>query len=155
MILSIDVCLDPMPMRVAFIGPEGTYGERAARSLMRLEAIEKPEHFQNHPYQKLKEDLLYHCSTLTVFSFNGGRYDCILTSSFLLSYLFKERLDARDTGKVNLLNRTAFASLEDEEEEEEEEEEEVYLGGEEEEEEEGGEVLDIIQGEAKLRRADI
>ena len=43
MILSIDVCLDPMPMRVAFLGPEGTYGERAARSLMRLEAIEKPE----------------------------------------------------------------------------------------------------------------
>ena len=30
-------------MRVAFLGPEGTYGERAARSLMRLEAIEKPE----------------------------------------------------------------------------------------------------------------
>ena len=23
MILSIDVCLDPMPMRVAFLGPEG------------------------------------------------------------------------------------------------------------------------------------
>jgi prephenate dehydratase len=42
MILSIDVCLDPMPMRVAFLGPEGTYGERAARSLMRLEAIENP-----------------------------------------------------------------------------------------------------------------
>ncbi|ABI47165.1 prephenate dehydratase [Synechococcus sp. CC9311] len=32
-----------MPMRVAFLGPEGTYGERAARSLMRLEAIENPE----------------------------------------------------------------------------------------------------------------
>ncbi len=30
-------------MRVAFLGPEGTYGERAARSLMRLEAIENPE----------------------------------------------------------------------------------------------------------------
>ena len=42
MILSIDVCLDPMPMRVAFLGPEGTYGERAARSLMKLEAIENP-----------------------------------------------------------------------------------------------------------------
>mgnify|MGYP006226410173 CR=1 FL=1 len=42
MILSIDVCLDPMPMRVAFLGPEGTYGERAARSLMKLEDIEKP-----------------------------------------------------------------------------------------------------------------
>ena len=42
MILSIDVCLDPMPMRVAFLGPEGTYGERAARSLMKLEDIENP-----------------------------------------------------------------------------------------------------------------
>ena len=30
-------------MRVAFLGPEGTYGERAARSLMRLESIENPE----------------------------------------------------------------------------------------------------------------
>ena len=30
-------------MRVAFLGPEGTYGERAARSLMKLEAIENPE----------------------------------------------------------------------------------------------------------------
>ena len=29
-------------MRVAFLGPEGTYGERAARSLMRLENIENP-----------------------------------------------------------------------------------------------------------------
>ena len=42
MILSIDVCLDPMPMHVAFLGPEGTYGERAARSLMKLEDIENP-----------------------------------------------------------------------------------------------------------------
>ena len=32
-----------MPIRVAFLGPEGTYGERAARSLMKLEAIENPE----------------------------------------------------------------------------------------------------------------
>ncbi len=39
----MDVCLDPMPMRVAFLGPEGTYGERAAISLMRLESIESPE----------------------------------------------------------------------------------------------------------------
>ncbi|NCG15625.1 MAG: prephenate dehydratase [Synechococcales cyanobacterium H12SWP_bin.12] len=31
-----------MPMRVAFLGPEGTYGERAARSLMKLEDIENP-----------------------------------------------------------------------------------------------------------------
>ena len=30
-------------MRVAFLGPEGTYGERAAHSLMRLESIEAPE----------------------------------------------------------------------------------------------------------------
>lgn len=29
-------------MRVAFLGPEGTYGERAARSLMKLEDIENP-----------------------------------------------------------------------------------------------------------------
>ena len=42
MCVLIDVCLDPMPMRVAFLGPEGTYGERAARSLMKLEDIENP-----------------------------------------------------------------------------------------------------------------
>ena len=32
-----------MPMRVAFLGPEGTYGERAANSLMELESIENSE----------------------------------------------------------------------------------------------------------------
>ena len=32
-----------MPMRVSFLGPKGTYGERAARCLMQLEDVENPE----------------------------------------------------------------------------------------------------------------
>ena len=42
MILSMQV-LGSMPMRMAFLGPEGTYGERAAREMIRLEQISNAE----------------------------------------------------------------------------------------------------------------
>ena len=42
MILSMQV-LGSMPMRIAFLGPEGTYGERAAREMLRLEQISEAE----------------------------------------------------------------------------------------------------------------
>ena len=42
MILSMQV-LGSMPIRMAFLGPEGTYGERAAKEMIRLEQISDAE----------------------------------------------------------------------------------------------------------------